>query len=109
MLKTNSYLTELNLSSNWLNDQGIIEISKALEQNYSIKTLILNNVQLSKAGVEFLASKLKNRPNLKGLHISDNQFGDSAGVSILNIVPTLEKLKYLSLSFLFINIHSISS
>uniref|UniRef100_A0A3Q1ILK8 NACHT domain-containing protein n=1 Tax=Anabas testudineus TaxID=64144 RepID=A0A3Q1ILK8_ANATE len=79
-LKSNpSHLRELDLSNNYLENQGVGLLSTGLESPHCrLEILRLNNCEITKTGCGFLALALKsNMFHLKELDLSQNKLRDS--------------------------------
>uniref|UniRef100_A0A8C5CVQ0 Uncharacterized protein n=2 Tax=Gadus morhua TaxID=8049 RepID=A0A8C5CVQ0_GADMO len=86
ILKSNtSCLRELDLSSNYLKDSGVKELSAGLGSTHcTLETLRLNGCNLSERCCEALASVLSSNPSsLRELDLSTNDLQDS-GVKLLS-------------------------
>ncbi|XP_072133528.1 uncharacterized protein [Mobula birostris] len=83
-LRTNSSLTELNLSANKLGDSGVKRVSAALRNpKCKLQKLWLSDVGLTANGAKDLISTLSTNRSLKELSLNDNKLGDS-GVKLLS-------------------------
>ncbi|WOL10726.1 RAN GTPase-activating protein 2-like [Canna indica] len=72
-----SSLTKLVLSENELKDQGVILISKVLEEGHAqLKELDLSNNMIRRVGARCLAQAVSNKPDFKLLNINGNEISD---------------------------------
>lgn len=75
MLKTNTMITELNVSSNWLNLEAVRILSDAIRSNMSLTSVnILNNNNIGVEQAQNLVAILNMHPTLKSL--CGNKGGD---------------------------------
>ncbi|XP_021028470.1 NACHT, LRR and PYD domains-containing protein 4F-like isoform X2 [Mus caroli] len=78
VLRQNKTLSHLDISSNDLKDKGLKILCRALTLPYcALKSLYLNNCQITARGCQDLAKVLRNNQNLKCLHISNNKLKDT--------------------------------
>ena len=82
VMKTNSSITDLDLSETQIGDKGIISIIEAMEKNpnLKVKTLLLFACCISDSGANKIIELLKKREELSWVHIDKNP----------NISPSLQ-------------------
>ena len=96
VIKNNSELEELYLSKNGLNSPAIV-ILRALKDHSKLKSLNLNDNNMTGQVAEDLANVIKNNSDLEGLHLSGNDLQYSA-IVILQALKDHSKLKVLDLN-----------
>ena len=96
VIRNNSGLEQLYLSDNGLKSSASI-ILQALKDNSQLKSLNLNNNNMSGKVVEDLADVIRNNSVLEQLCLSDNDFKLSA-IVILKALKNVYKLKILNLN-----------
>ena len=70
-----SELEEIDLGSNFANDNGISYFSKFFATNHHITKLVLSDNRLGNDAIEFLSQAIKTQKSLTFLDLSDNQIG----------------------------------
>jgi Ran GTPase-activating protein (RanGAP) involved in mRNA processing and transport len=75
-------LTDLYLSNNQVDYDGVEILAKALRKNKSLTDLDLKNNKIGSDGVAALATALKSNTTLETLHLCNNKIGDD-GVAAL--------------------------
>uniref|UniRef100_A0A673J997 NACHT domain-containing protein n=1 Tax=Sinocyclocheilus rhinocerous TaxID=307959 RepID=A0A673J997_9TELE len=82
---SNSYLTELGLSNNHLQDSGVKLLSDGLKSSHcQLKTLRLSGCMVTEEGCGYVSSALSSNPShLRELDLSYNHPGDS-GVKLIS-------------------------
>ena len=92
-------LTLLDLSSNDLGDNGVYEISKALQVNLTIKQLVLCKSNIGVKGGLSLAVSLCYNHTLEDLYLSSNKILDDGAIAFGESLKTNRTLKYLGIAF----------
>jgi ankyrin repeat protein/Ran GTPase-activating protein (RanGAP) involved in mRNA processing and transport len=82
-LVTNTTLTELDLSANQLKLDLLIT---ALQDNYTLKALHLQNNGLSDVGTERLARALAHHLSLTHLNLRDNGIGEAGAIALAQLL-----------------------
>lgn len=72
LLKTNSTLTKLNISSNNIGDFGLEAITEGLKQNSRLMDLMVANNKITDVGVQSITSALAVNRHLTSLDLRDN-------------------------------------
>ena len=96
VVKKNLGLENLSLSDNRLNT-SVIVILEALKENCQLKTLRLQNINMTGQVAEHLANVIKNNPYLEVLNLGNNDLGPSASI-ILQTLAKRSLIKELSLT-----------
>ena len=95
-IKNNSNLEQLYLANNDLKTSSILSL-QALKETSKLKTLSLNNNNMTGEAAEDLASVIKNNSNLQQLYLANNDFKKSS-ILILQALKENCKLKLLDLN-----------
>jgi hypothetical protein len=82
-LKSNSSLTHLYLSHNYIGDEGIKYLCEHLKLNSTLKQLCLNVNEIGDEGIKYLSESLKLNSSLKELDLNVNKIGDE-GIKCLS-------------------------
>ena len=91
-------LTLLDLSSNDLGENGVYEISKALQVNLTIKQLFLYKSNIEVRGALSLAVALCYNHTLEGLDLYDNKILDDGAIAFSESLKTNRTLKHLDIA-----------
>ncbi|KAK3002980.1 hypothetical protein RJ639_018735 [Escallonia herrerae] len=80
------FLAKLNLAENELKDDGVIKISKALEEGHDeLKEVDMSSNSLSRVGAKVLAEVVVKKPPFELLNINGNFISDE-GIDFLNTI-----------------------
>ena len=91
-------LTLLDLPSNDLGDNGVYEISKALQVNLTIKQLYLSSSNIGVRGALSLAVALCYNHTLEDLYLTWNKILDDGAIAFGESLKTNRTLKYLDIA-----------
>ena len=97
-LKSNTTLTELNLSSNFIGDAGAASVADALKSNTTLTKLNLSSNGIGAAGAASVADALKSNSTLTKLNLSENDIGDAGAASVADALKFNTTLTKLNLS-----------
>eukprot|EP01103_Thecamoeba_quadrilineata_P016006 TRINITY_DN5227_c0_g1_i1.p1 TRINITY_DN5227_c0_g1~~TRINITY_DN5227_c0_g1_i1.p1 ORF type:complete len:599 (+),score=47.59 TRINITY_DN5227_c0_g1_i1:28-1824(+) len=97
-LSKHTSLTELQLKSNQLNDEGVGSICEAIHHLSFLKALNLRNNKMGPKGASSLSRLLPKLTNLTSLNIGVNKIKDEGILSICDILYKLSSLEVLDLS-----------
>ena len=95
-IQSNSFLKQLHLQNNNL-QSSIGFISQALDKLSTLKSLVLNNNQLTEKHGESLRSVIKNNASLETLFLGNNNIGLGA-MKIVEALQNIKSLKMLDFS-----------
>ncbi|KAI8805614.1 hypothetical protein BJ742DRAFT_901591 [Cladochytrium replicatum] len=98
-LHTNYTLTHLNLSNNRLGAKGGKEMAEMLRENNTLKTLILRGNKLTDREAECFAGGLRDNSCLQVLDLSYNQIGDIGAIALGHGLGGNDALKELNLAW----------
>ncbi|XP_068630116.1 leucine-rich repeat-containing protein 74B-like [Battus philenor] len=129
-LKLNKYVTILDLTDNWIGEDGCFHLGQMLAENCTLKVLILYGCRIGPGGAKRLLHNLAQNRALRELNLSRNQlkdegvrylakaitqgadvckidlsYNDLADLSVTYIVDALEinkKLTHLNMSWNFL-------
>ena len=91
-------VTELDIGSNKIGDNGIVCIATALETNTTMRKLIVFGCNISDVGVKSLAKALTVNRSLHELDMDLNYIGDNGMIQIATALETNNTLKELSIA-----------
>lgn len=99
LLKSNTSITELNLTGCRIGPYGLKRLLVHLPINKTLKILNLNKNQLGDAGMEYIANALFLGSDVQKLYLSYNQIGTKGLNLLIDIMDTHNKLFSLDLSW----------
>ena len=97
-LKQNTGLARLDLASNKIYDDGAAVLAEALKQNTSLTRLYLANNMIRGHGTARLAEALKGNTNLRRLNLSKNQISDQDAAGLAEALKQNGSLTRLDLA-----------
>lgn len=97
VLKTNSTLTEISLSWNYLNNDDIKDICEGLRANTSLNSLSLSNNEIDDKGINYINEVLKVNKTLNILNLKGNYIFDTAKQSLVDTLKNNTSLTELDL------------
>ena len=101
----------LNLSDNFIDENGAIVLGEFLSKNKTLQRLILNNNDLDnfkKTGVEIICKNLENHPNIQLLDIS-SMIVTGCGEYIANLIKESKSIKNIILKDCVLNLKDIQN
>ena len=90
----NQHLTELNISRNSLTVMASIQLAKALQSIKTLRTLIMNNCEITDDAAEDIATVISHNPFLKELNVSWNKL---TGIGTTKLFNSLKDIRYLQI------------
>ncbi|NXO06608.1 NLRC3 protein, partial [Oriolus oriolus] len=97
-LQQNRSLRELILSSNSVGDHGSIALAEALRVNHSLQSLDLQSNSISSAGVTALTAALCSNKGLLSLNLRENSISKEGGPAIARALRSNSTLRKLDLA-----------
>ena len=98
VVKTNSTLAELNLSSNYIGDEDCAALIERIHTQCKLTVLNLSGNDIGHAGCAKVAQSIGNNLVLTNLNLSNNEIGDDGCVALAESIRTNSTLKVLNLS-----------
>ena len=98
VVKTNSTLAELNLSSNYIGDEGCAALIEGIHTECKLTVLNLSGNDIGHAGFAKVARSIGSNLVLTNLNLSNNKIGDDGCVALAERIKTNSTLKVLNLS-----------
>jgi Ran GTPase-activating protein (RanGAP) involved in mRNA processing and transport len=99
MMKTNTYITYLDLSSIRITDNGLAYISNMLLYNTILSHLFLSYIWIQPEGVKIFGKALKRNKTIIQLSISENYIGDVGAKYLFKSIRKHSSLKYLDIGY----------
>ena len=93
-----SALVIVGSDKNYLGDDGVKSIAKALEHNTSITKIKLANNRITAKGVEFLRDPLKENKTIEKLELNNNSIGDDAVQYLREALDANNSLEFINLN-----------
>ena len=88
-------LSRIDLGDNMIGDEGAIAICAALENNESVKRLVLKGNQLTDDGVKGIVDALMNNRHLRDLDLHDNEITPKGAEHLRRLVQRTHHLETL--------------
>jgi hypothetical protein len=89
-----SKITYLNLSTNNIGDEGATYLASTLAYIVNLQTLDLSLNNIGDEGAKYLASSLKRMTQLRYLNLSRNNIGDKGTKALKDSISSIPGLKY---------------
>jgi Ran GTPase-activating protein (RanGAP) involved in mRNA processing and transport len=96
-LKTNTSLTQLDISGNKYSDAAVEALVACLSANSTLETLEVNDSHISEYGIRIFAKNLPGFKSLKVLNIGGNDFGEEVAECLVRGLKYNRTLKSLGL------------
>ena len=97
-LSTPNDFTELDLSSQSINNNDCIELSKVLKVNTTIRNIHLAYNQIEDEGIIALANGLKINSTVLGLQLNNNHIGDKGATALGQMLNGHKSLYWINIS-----------
>ena len=97
-LSTPNDFTELDLSSQSINNNDCIELSKVLKVNTTIRNIHLAYNQIEDEGIIVLANGLKINSTVLGLQLNNNHIGDKGATALGQMLNGHKSLCWINIS-----------
>ena len=98
VLKSNTTVTKLNLSSSLIGDAGAAGLADALKSNTTLTVLKLSHNDIGAAGAAGLAEALKSNTTLTVLKLPVNAIGDAGAAGLAEALKSNTALTVLNMS-----------
>lgn len=98
VVKNNSTIRKLNLSSNCIGDEGCSALAEGIQINDSLTELNLHCNEIGDAGCVKLAQSINSNSAITNLNLSANRFGDDGVAALADALETNPTLSVLDLS-----------
>ena len=102
VLKSNTTVTKLDLSRNFIGDSGAAGLAEALKSNTTLTVLNMSNNDIGDAGAAGLAEALKSNTTLTDLDLSSNAIGAAGAAGLAKSLQSNATLTKLDLSLNFV-------
>ena len=97
-IKTNSTVTRLYMSKNGIGDAGVAALAEAIKINSTATELYLSQNGIGEAGAAALAEAIKTNTTVTVLHLSGNSIGDAGAAALAEAIETNSTVTNLDLS-----------
>lgn len=97
-LKSNTFITGINVGYNHIGDVGAAAIEKYLSETNALKTLILSYNEIGARGAEHIAKGLQLNDSLTCLKLDGNKFGNDGGMAVAGALQVNDSLEELDLN-----------
>ena len=93
VLSNNTMLKELNLSSNCLQTEGVIETFECMQHIFTLKRLFICDNNISKEAAESISIFLSNNVQLEQVDLNNNSLKELGALKLLRIARDLSNLR----------------
>ena len=87
-LKTNTSITKIGLSSNTIGDSAAVALANTLKTNTSITEVNLGGNKIGDPGAVALADALKTNTSITWISVRDNVIGDTGGMAVADALKS---------------------
>ena len=98
MIRHNTHILTLDLSSNDLGVRGACAVSMGLQFNKTLKTLKMNCNRIRDDGAQALAAAVTGNATLTSLHVCSNELTDIGGAALVDAAQHSHSLEVLNLA-----------
>lgn len=99
IFKFNNYLTSLNLSNNFMSEEGVKYLADALRVNTSVTSLNLDDNFIGDNGATYLAEALEVNSSLKNLSLRNNRILKNGAIALVDALKYNNSLTHLDLYY----------
>ncbi|CAG5051073.1 unnamed protein product [Parnassius apollo] len=98
-LKLNKFVTILDLTDNWINEDGCFYLGEMLAKNNTLKVLVLHGCRIRSEGARRLFVNLPQNSVLRELNLCKNQLNDKGVEYLANAIGLSANISNLDLSY----------
>ncbi|XP_053613472.1 leucine-rich repeat-containing protein 74B-like [Plodia interpunctella] len=98
-LKTNSFVKILDLTDNWISNDGCFHLGEMLLDNVTLTEINLAGCRMGVKGAKMLLNNIHLNRTLRSLNLSKNELGDQGVELLANVFLKGFDLRKLNLSF----------
>ncbi|NQT30561.1 MAG: hypothetical protein HQ596_08310 [Candidatus Saganbacteria bacterium] len=98
-LRTDTWITELDLAGGMIGDLGAIVIAEALQENSTITQISFHLNDIGNEGAIAIAQMLSQNQNITDLNLGSNSIGDEGAIALADALGNYPALATLGLGF----------